>query len=123
MFNINDVFLLISRLAEASDWLDDSADAISVIKIIVEYLIRMVVVFGVIYVIVLSVNYSKAESGDEKAKAQRKIVNTVIGFVSFLVVIILLYIYIEYMPTINNWVRDNIRQIFPSSVSSGGSGT
>lgn len=54
-------------------------------------LMSLLLAVGIIYSIVLGVQYSKAESGDERDTAKKKMTNAIIGFATILVLIIILY--------------------------------
>ncbi len=97
-----------------SGWikLKDTQEALYIIKQTMLWLTGVVAAFGVIYVIVLGVNYAKAE-GDGRAQAKKRMVNAIIGFVFFLVALVLLVIFIDNMEDIYVWVRKYVDKIFP----------
>lgn len=65
---------------------------------------------GTIYAIVLGVQYSKAESSDKREEAKKRLVNTVIGFVVVLVLLIVLRIFTNNIGDIKEWISDTIAE-------------
>lgn len=113
---INKISLILNSFLASAEgsWIDkpETQDALYIIKNTMVWSLGAVAAFGIIYMIVLGVNYAKSDSGDSKAKAQRKIVNVMIGIVCVIVAIILLYVYIDNMGAIHSWVREIVRAIF-----------
>ena len=64
------------------------------------YAIGVVGLLSLIYSIILGVGYSKAENGDERKAAQKRLISFVIGAVVVLILIILLYALRE---PLSNW--------------------
>ena len=54
-------------------------------------LIALLLAVGVVYCIVLGVQYAKAEKGDDRDTAKKKAVNAAISFVVIIVLVVLLY--------------------------------
>ena len=54
-------------------------------------LISLLMAVGVIYCVVLGVQYAKAEKGDERDTAKKKAVNAAISFVVIIVLVVILY--------------------------------
>lgn len=63
---------------------------------------------GLIYSIVLGVNYSKAENADKREEAKKRLVNTIIGFVVLLVLLILLRVFTNNIDEIDDWIHSVI---------------
>lgn len=63
---------------------------------------------GLIYSIVLGVNYSKAENADKREEAKKRLVNTIIGFVILLVLLVLLRVFTNNAEEINDWIHNVI---------------
>ena len=61
---------------------------------------------GSVYAIVLGVAYSKAESGEKRDEAKKRLVNVLIGFVVLLVLLILLILFCKNVVSIGKWVTD-----------------
>lgn len=64
------------------------------------YAIGVVGLLSLIYSIILGVGYSKAENGDERKAAQKRLISFVVGAVVVLILIILLYALRE---PLSNW--------------------
>lgn len=60
---------------------------------------------GTIFVIVLGVNYAKAESADQKDAAKKRLINVVIGVLVMILGILLVFIFIKNANTIFGWVE------------------
>lgn len=60
---------------------------------------------GLIYSIVLGVNYSKAENADKREEAKKRLVNTIIGFVVLLVLLVLLRVFTNNAEEISDWIH------------------
>lgn len=63
---------------------------------------------GLIYSIVLGVQYSKAENADKREEAKKRLINTIIGFVVLLVLLIILRLFTSNSGAISNWIHDTI---------------
>lgn len=63
---------------------------------------------GLIYSIVLGVNYSKAENPDKREEAKKRLVNTIVGFVILLVLLVLLRLFTNNAEAISTWVKEVI---------------
>ena len=61
---------------------------------------------GIIYAIVLGLNYAKAESADQKDAAKKRLINVVVGVMVMLVALILIFIFIKNAYSIFNWVTE-----------------
>ncbi len=59
---------------------------------------------GVIYVIVLSVKFAKAESADAKDAAKKQLINVAVALIIMLVALVLVFIFIKNAGTIFSWV-------------------
>ncbi len=78
-------------------------------KILIPFLI-LIASAGSIYAIVLGVTYSKAESGEKRDEARKRMVNAIIGFVVLLVLLILLVLFCHYVEEIGRWVTTIINE-------------
>lgn len=65
----------------------------------------LVAIAGIIYAIILGVNYSKAETTDKKEEAKKRIINAIIGMVVMLVLIIVLKIFAANVDSVITWVN------------------
>jgi len=61
---------------------------------------------GIIYSIVLGVNYAKAENADQKDAAKKRLINVVIGVLVMLIALVLIFIFIQNAYDIFDWVSD-----------------
>lgn len=102
--------------AEASGETDKAtSQAKSIVKPIDELLDVMIIPLlvligsaGLIYSIVLGVNYSKAENADKREEAKKRLVNTIIGFVILLVLLVLLRVFTNNAEEISDWIHSVI---------------
>ncbi len=77
------------------EWLDSMLTTIrDIIETIVVPVIVIVATVGLIYAIVLGVNYAKAETTDQKEEAKKRIINVVVGALLMIVLMLLLYLFI-----------------------------
>lgn len=60
---------------------------------------------GMIYVIVLGVQYTKAETADKRDEAKKRLINAAIGVVIMLVALILVKIFVANAASIFGWVK------------------
>ncbi len=63
---------------------------------------------GLIYSIVLGVQYSKAENADKREEAKKRLVNAIIGFVVLLVLLVILRIFTNNAESISDWIHNTI---------------
>ena len=63
-------------------------------------------VAGVIYVIVLSVKYARAENADEKDQAKKRLINVAVGLIIMVIALIIVFVFIQYAPEIFGWVTE-----------------
>ena len=54
---------------------------IKVVNIVLPIIISVLLVFGIIYSIILGVNYSKAEDSEKREEAKKRLVGAIIGVV------------------------------------------
>ena len=60
---------------------------------------------GAIFVIVLGVNFSKAESADKREEAKKRMINAIIGVVATLLLLILIKIFTSNAESIVTWIN------------------
>ncbi len=88
-----------------SEWIQNiSASIQSIVNVIVWPVITIVATIGVVYAIVLGVNYAKAESSDDRENAKKRIINVVVGALLMIVLMIALYLFARYSEQIFAWV-------------------
>ena len=62
-----------------------------VLDIVLPVALGIVLLSGTLYSVAIGVQYSRAESGDERQKAKKKLINAIIGFGLVLVLVAVLY--------------------------------
>ncbi len=60
---------------------------------------------GMIFVIILGVNFSKAESADKREEAKKRMINAIIGVVVTLLMLILVKLFTANAPEIVSWIN------------------
>ena len=78
----------INLLADGGSAVDPLYKAITLIG---PYAIGIVLTLGIIYAVIVGVKFAKAESKDDRAKLQKVLVNGIIGAVSILILLVVLY--------------------------------
>ena len=63
-------------------------------------------VAGAIYIIIVGVQYAKAENADEKDQAKKKLINIAVALIIMLVSLIVVFIFIKNAPAIFKWTAD-----------------
>ena len=71
---------------------------VDTVKIILIPLLIIVASAGTIYAVVLGVNMAKADSGEKREEAKKRLVNFIVGLVIIVVLIVALRIVAEYIP-------------------------
>ncbi len=90
----------------APQWLVNILNvAYSIINAIVVPVLILVAVVGIIYSIVLGVNYARAETSDQKEEAKKRIINVVVGALLMIVLMLLLWLFVANADTIFGWVQ------------------
>lgn len=62
-------------------------------------------VVGIVWAIILGVQYMKAESTDKKEEAKKKMVNVIVGTVIMLVMVIILIMVANNIDAIVSWIK------------------
>ena len=62
-------------------------------------------VVGAIWIIVLSIQYGKAESEDVKTEAKKKLINTIVGVCIGLLIMIVLTVWLKNSEVIAEWLQ------------------
>lgn len=74
---------------------------------ILEWLLPVIMILlgiaGVVYVIILSVKFAKAENADEKDAAKKQLINVAVALIIMLVALIIVFIFIKNASAIFNW--------------------
>ena len=90
---------------QASDvtWIQSVVTAVyNIVNKLVWPIMAIILTLGIIYVIVLGVNYAKAETSDKKEEAKKRIINAVVGVVITLALIALIYVVLKSFGDIKN---------------------
>lgn len=94
-------FLKMTNLLGASA--ESSLDPIySAISTIGPYAMGVIVLCGLIYGVIFGVKFAKCETAEDKSKTQKALINGIIGFVTVLLLIIILYAIREPLA---NWMN------------------
>ncbi len=92
--------------SDPNAWWVRSADAIEGLKIAMIGLVSMVATAGVIYVIVLVVNYIKAEDKGKQSECMKRLVNAIVGFVITIVAVVLFILLLDNIEPIATWINN-----------------
>ena len=84
-------------------WVQEIVNAVyKIVNKLVWPIMAIILTLGIIYVIILGVNYAKAETSDKKEEAKKRIINAVVGVVITLALIALIYVLLSNFQTIKN---------------------
>lgn len=89
-----------------------------IIDLLDKLLLPILIVLGTagsIYVIILGVNYSKAETSDKREEAKKRMINAVIGIVVMIVLLVLLKLFTTYADQIVGFVNETVSNVSISS--------
>ena len=87
-------------------WVDNVLNpVVELLSTLLQPLLILVATAGIIYVVILGVNYARAETSDKKDEAKKRIINAVVGLAITIVLLFLLYIVIENMGDIVQWIQ------------------
>ncbi len=81
-----------------------------IIRVLDSFLLPVIIILGVagmIYGIILGVQYAKAETADQREEAKKRMINGIIGIVIMLVLLILMKLFTSNAYEIFNWVDTN----------------
>ena len=93
-----------------SDWVNDIVSTMrDIVNKIIWPAIAIILTLGIVYVIILGVNYAKAETSDKKEEAKKRIINAVVGVVIMLALIAILNVFLNSLDKgeVAGWV-DNV---------------
>ncbi len=91
-----------------------------VIDLLDKLLLPILIILGTagsIYVIVLGVQFSKAETSDKREEAKKRMINAIIGVVVMIILLVLLKLFTKYAPNIFNWINDTVDSVSVSVAS------
>ena len=63
---------------------------------------------GIVFAIVLGVNYAKAENAEAKDQAKKRLINAVVGILITIVALVLIFVFIKNAYSIFGWVEDTV---------------
>lgn len=66
----------------------------------------IIATLGIVYAIVLGVNYAKAETSDKKEEAKKRIINAVVGVVVMLALIVILKVFVSNIGGVKEWANN-----------------
>ena len=90
---------------EDASWASNILAAITrVIDTLLWPIFGIVAALGIVYAIVLGVNYAKAETSDKKEEAKKRIINAVVGVVVMLALIVVIKVFINNIPQVKQWM-------------------
>ena len=87
------------------EWIDMMKTLVSIIDQFLPAVMILLGVVGAIWIIIISVQYSKSESDDAKAEAKKKLINTVVGVCIGLLIMIVLTVWLKNSESIETWLR------------------
>lgn len=65
----------------------------------------IIATLGIVYAIVLGVNYAKAETSDKKEEAKKRIINAVVGVIVMLALIVILKVFVSEIAGVRKWAE------------------
>ena len=80
-----------------------------ILKVLDSLLLPVIIVLGtagMIYGIVLGVQFAKAETADKREEAKKRMINAIIGIVIMLILLILMKVFTANAPDIFDWVNE-----------------
>ena len=99
-----------SKYEGIAPWLASILQTVyNIINAIVVPVLVIVATVGIIYSIVLGVNYARAETSDQKEEAKKRIINVVVGALLMIILMLLLWLFINKAPDIFQWVEDTTK--------------
>ena len=105
LFNLKINKLADSSEADSPEWVTNLKTSMqSIIDDIMWPAIAIILTLGLVYVIILGVNYAKAETSDKKEEAKKRIINAIVGVIIMLALIAILKVVLDNMPAIVSWV-------------------
>ena len=95
-----------SQVSSGIKWVDNILKpVVELLETLLQPLLILVATAGIIYVVILGVNYARAETSDKKDEAKKRIINAVVGLVITIVLLFLLFILIKNIDTIIGWIK------------------
>ena len=83
---------------------------VPIIDVLDSLLLPIIIILGtagMIYGIVLGVQFAKAETADKREEAKKRMINAIIGIVIMLILLILAKVFTSNAPDIFQWVTDS----------------
>lgn len=99
----------------APQWVRDMITPIfSILSWLLPVIMILLGIAGVIYIIVVGVQYAKAENADEKDAAKKKLINIAVALIIMILALIIVFIFIKNAPKIFKWTSDQAVVTTPS---------
>ena len=92
--------------AGESEWMAMMKTLVKIVDQFLPVAMIMLGVVGAIWVIVLGVQYGKAESDEVKNEAKKKLINTLVGVCIGLLIMIVLTVWLKNSDAIADWLRN-----------------
>ena len=89
-----------------------------ILKLLEQLIVPLLIILGTagsIYVIILGVQFAKAETSDKREEAKKRMIHAVIGIVVMLVLLILLYLFTSNADKIFSGLKGDFASYIPSS--------
>jgi len=103
----NDVFKTDDTATAAPSFVQNILNPVfGVLKWLLPVIMILIGLVGIIYSIVLGLNFAKAESSDQRDAAKKKLISVVIGVLVIIIAILLVYIFIYNVYDIFGWVTE-----------------
>jgi len=81
------------------------APIIDILGAIVPILLTLAGTAGAIFIVILSVNYSKAEDASKREEAKKRLIGSIIGIVSMVALLIVAQLFVSNAAQILYWIR------------------
>ena len=96
---------VVSLLGSAPEWTTQYTDKLlNLVTSLLTPIFAVLAVVGIVWAIILGVQYMKAESTDKKEEAKKKMVNVIVGTVIMLVMVIILIMVANNISAIVSWI-------------------
>ena len=79
---------------------------------ILEWLLPVIMIVlgiaGIVFAIVLGVNYAKAENAEQKDEAKKRLIGAVVGILITIIALVLIFVFIKNAYNIFGWVKSSV---------------
>lgn len=88
------------------DWYKGTvAPIINIMNSVVPILLILIGTAGAIFIVILGVNYSKAEDSSKREDAKKRLVGAVIGIVLTIALLIIIFLFTKNAPSVIRWIK------------------